>query len=70
MREITEVFCDCSIVVTEYKIGELYLHLFGTNCFHAKERIKQLLLKARLFVGTSNMKISRRRLQDYDNKLH
>ena len=44
MLEVTEVFCDYSIVVTEYKIGELYLHLFGTNCFQVKERIKHSLL--------------------------
>ena len=38
--------------------------------FMQKQRMKDLLLRARVVVRTSNMKISRRHLADYVKKLH
>ena len=32
----TAVFCDYSMLVTLYKIGELHFRLLGTNGFHVK----------------------------------
>ena len=53
------------MLVTLYKIGEVHFGLLGANGFHAKERMKVLLLRARVVVKTSKMKISRRHLADY-----
>ena len=47
------------MLVTLYKIG--------LSC---KVEVKILLLRARVFVRTSNMKISRRRLADYVKTFH
>ena len=33
-----EVFCDHSILVTLYKIGEVHFRLLGTNGFHVKAK--------------------------------
>jgi len=38
--------------------------------FMYRQRMKDLLLRARFVVRTSNMKISRRRLGDYVKTLH
>jgi len=38
--------------------------------FMQRQRVKDLLLRARVVVRTSNVKISRRRLADYVKHLH
>ena len=54
-----------------YKIGEEQFLLLGTNGFHVKAKNERyLLLRARVVVRISKMKISRRRLADYVTKLH
>ena len=52
--------------ITSYKIGEVYFRLLGTIGFHD---MKDLLLRARLVVTTFSMKMSRRCLADYVEKL-
>ena len=32
------MFCDCSILVTLYKIGEVHFRFLGTNGFHEKAK--------------------------------
>ena len=54
------------MLITLYKIGEEYFHLLGAN----RQGMKDLLLRARVVVRTSNIKISRRCLADYVKKLH
>ena len=61
---LSKVFCDYSMLVRLYKIGGVHFRLLGTNVFHLKLK-KDLVLRARVVVRTSNMKISRRRLADY-----
>ena len=65
-RHIKIELCDYSMLITLYKIGEVHFRLLGMNVFHVKvsERVKNFLLRARVFIRTSNMKISRRRLSD------
>ena len=58
------------MLVTLYKIGGVHFCLLGTNGFHERQRTKDLLLRARVVVKTSNMKISRRCLADYVKTLH
>ena len=53
------------MLVTLYNIGGVHFRLLGTNVFHVTAKMKDLLLRARVVVRTSNMKISRRRLADY-----
>ena len=56
------------MLVTLYKICGVHFRLLGTNGVHVKaksERVRDLLLRARIVVRTSNMKISRRHLADY-----
>ena len=55
--------------ITLCKKGEVFFHLIGTNGFHVKAK-NDLLLRARVVVRTSNMKISPRRSADYVKKLH
>jgi len=48
-----------------YKIGEVPFHLIGTNGFSCKrQRMKDLLLRARFVFRSLNMTIPRRRLAD------
>ena len=54
--------CGYSMYVTLCEIGEEYFRLLGTNDFHVKARKKNLSLRARVAIGTSNIKISRRHL--------
>ena len=63
-------FCDYSMLITLYKKGELHFPKLGTNGFHARQRTKDLLQRACVFVRISNMTISRRRLPDYVKTLH
>ena len=56
------------MLITLYKRGALHFRLFGKKSFHVKERVKDLLLRARVVVRTSNMKISRGRLADYGDQ--
>ena len=35
---LSSVFCDCSMLVTLYKIGGLLFRLLGTNGFHVKAK--------------------------------
>ena len=49
---------------------EVRFRLLGTNGFHAKQRMKDLLLWARVVVRTSNMKIAACRQADCANNLH
>ena len=59
------------MLVTLYKIGEVYFRLLGTSDFHVKrDRARDLKLQARVVVKTSNMEFSRRYLADYVKKLH
>ena len=53
--------------ITLYKIGEVHFRLLGTNDFYVKAKSERfsVLLRARVVVRTSNMKISRCRLVDY-----
>lgn len=72
MRKLRQVKCFAIIVSWSRhhtKIGEEHFRLLGTNGSHAKLRIKDLLLRARVFVRTSNMKIPRRRLADFVKKI-
>ena len=55
--------------ITLCKTGEVSFHLIGTNGFHAKAK-NDLLLRARVVVRTSHMKISHCRSADYVKKLH
>ena len=61
---LSPVFCDYSMLIALYKIGELHFRLLGTNGFHVKaksERSSAASLRCR-----QNLKyeISRRRLAD------
>ena len=58
-------FCDYSMLITLYKIGELHFHLLGTNGFHVKAKSERFTAASSCCVITSNMTISRRRLADY-----
>ena len=58
------------MLVVLYKVGEVHFRLLGTNGFNIRQRMKDLKLRARVVVRTSNMKISRRHLADYFRKLH
>ena len=44
--------------------------LLGTDGFHVKAKNERSLLRARVVVRTSNMKISSRRLADYVKTMH
>ena len=56
------------MLITLYKIGGVLFRLLATNGFRVKAKKKDLLLRARVVVKTSNMKISRRRLADYTSQ--
>ena len=55
--------------VTLCEIGEEYFRLLGTNDFLVKARKKNLPLRARVAIGTSNIKISRRYLAATTSKV-
>ena len=57
------------MLVTLYEIGAVYFRLPGTNGFHLSAE-NETLLRTRVVVGGSNMKISRRHLADYGKTLH
>ena len=52
-----------------YKIGGVHI-CSARTVFMYRQRMKDLLLRARVVVRTSNMKISRRYLPDYVKTLH
>ena len=58
------------MLITLYKIREMLFRKLGTKGFQERQRVKDLLLGARVVARTSNMKISRRRLADYVKILH
>ena len=58
------------MLVTLYKIGEVYFRLLGTNGFHEKAEKEKFSAAGSRCRPASNMKISRRRLADYVKKLH
>ena len=58
------------MLVTFYKIGAVHFLLLGTSGFHAKAKNEGLLVRDRVVVRTSYMKISRRYLTDYVKTLH
>ena len=57
------------MLVTWYKIGEMYFLFVCTSGFQVKE-IERFTAGARVVVRTANMRISRRHLADYVKKLH
>jgi len=59
------MLCDDSLLVKLFIIGEVYLRLLGTEGFYVKVENENLLLRARVVVRTSKLKIPRRRLADY-----
>ena len=67
METSLKVFCDYSMFITLYKLGEVHFRLLGTNGFYVKAKSERfsVLLRARVVVRISNMKTSRCRLVDY-----
>ena len=69
---LSYVFCNYSMLVTLCKVGEVnfkfaFLAQLG---FMKRQRMKDLLLRDRVVVRTSNMKVSRRHLADSVKNLH
>ena len=66
IKILSSVFCDYSMLVTLYKIGELHLLLLGTKGFHTKAKNKRFTAAGLRCRQNLKMKFSRRRLADYD----
>ena len=65
-KNIRLVFCDDSMLVPVYKIGEVHFPLLGTNGFHAKAKNERFTATGSCCrQNLQNRNISRRRLQDY-----
>ena len=59
------MLCDDFLLVKLYIIGEVYSRLLGTEGFYVKVENENLLLRARVVVRSSKLKIPRRCLADY-----
>ena len=65
-KNIRLVFCDDSMLVPVYKIGEKHFPLLGTNGFHAKAKNERFTATGSCCrQNLKNRNISRRRLPDY-----
>ena len=65
-KNIRLAFCDDSMLVPVYKIGEVHFPLLGTNGFHAKAKNERFTATGSCCrQNLQNRNISRRRLPDY-----